>query len=416
MTTKVPVELFSAGAGFTIGDGTAEDTKIVFDGNAQDYYIGLDDSADKLIIGVGSTVGTTPTITIDESQNFEISGTMNLLGFTGSKSNFTNSMLISNDAGTGTLSTANNNTGFGHQVFNVLTSGDGNTGMGADALSNLTTASDNTAIGLDAGKAIQDGVENTAVGSTALDSCTSGTRNTALGYIALSTITTAVDNTAVGREALRDTTASNNTAVGKEALKLCTTGSSNTAVGLHAGATIQSGSNNIVIGNSADVAHDTSFGIVIGIGFSGADNQFKFGKSSNVVSNTFTSDANWSRSSDERIKQDINDDSLGLNFINNLRTVTYRWKPSYEIPKQFDDYNEENQKDTEVVMHGMLAQEVKQALDKEGVNTFSGWSENDDGMQNISREMFVIPLIKAVQQLTEKCDSLQNEINELKGN
>ena len=27
MTTKVPVELFSAGAGFTIGDGTAEDTK-----------------------------------------------------------------------------------------------------------------------------------------------------------------------------------------------------------------------------------------------------------------------------------------------------------------------------------------------------------------------------------------------------
>jgi len=105
MTTKVPVELFDAGAGFTIGSGAAEDTKIVFDGNAQDYYVGLDDSADKLIIGVGSTVGTNPTITIDESQNFEIAGTMNLLGFTGSKSNFTNSMLISNDAGTGTLTT-----------------------------------------------------------------------------------------------------------------------------------------------------------------------------------------------------------------------------------------------------------------------------------------------------------------------
>ena len=29
---------------FTIGDGGAEDTKIVFDGNALDYYIGLDDS------------------------------------------------------------------------------------------------------------------------------------------------------------------------------------------------------------------------------------------------------------------------------------------------------------------------------------------------------------------------------------
>ena len=52
----------------TIGDATAEDTKIVFDGNAQDFYIGLDDSADDLVIGSGSVVGTTPAISIDENQ------------------------------------------------------------------------------------------------------------------------------------------------------------------------------------------------------------------------------------------------------------------------------------------------------------------------------------------------------------
>ncbi len=57
------------GTTLTIGDATAEDTKIVFDGNAQDYYVGLDDSADDLVIGLGSTVGTTPAISIDESQN-----------------------------------------------------------------------------------------------------------------------------------------------------------------------------------------------------------------------------------------------------------------------------------------------------------------------------------------------------------
>jgi hypothetical protein len=51
-----------------IGDGTAEDTKIVFDGNAQDFYMGLDDSADDLVIGLGSAVGTTPAISIDENQ------------------------------------------------------------------------------------------------------------------------------------------------------------------------------------------------------------------------------------------------------------------------------------------------------------------------------------------------------------
>jgi cytoskeletal protein CcmA (bactofilin family) len=52
----------------TIGDASAVDTKIVFDGNAQDFYIGLDDSADDLVIGFGSTVGTTPSISVDENQ------------------------------------------------------------------------------------------------------------------------------------------------------------------------------------------------------------------------------------------------------------------------------------------------------------------------------------------------------------
>jgi hypothetical protein len=56
------------GPTLTIGDATAEDTKIVFDGNAQDYYVGLDDSADDLVIGLGSAVGTTPGISIDENQ------------------------------------------------------------------------------------------------------------------------------------------------------------------------------------------------------------------------------------------------------------------------------------------------------------------------------------------------------------
>ena len=57
-----------AGPTLTIGDAAAEDTKLLFDGNAQDFYIGLDDSADDLVIGLGSTVGTTPAVTIDENQ------------------------------------------------------------------------------------------------------------------------------------------------------------------------------------------------------------------------------------------------------------------------------------------------------------------------------------------------------------
>lgn len=64
----------------TIGDGAEVDTKIVFDGNAQDYYVGLDDSADDLKIGLGSAVGTTPAITVGSDQSVDFSKGIFVLG------------------------------------------------------------------------------------------------------------------------------------------------------------------------------------------------------------------------------------------------------------------------------------------------------------------------------------------------
>jgi len=61
------------GGNLTVGDAGAEDQKIVFDGNAQDFYVGLDDTTDDLIIGLGSAVGTTPAISINEDQDVTIS-------------------------------------------------------------------------------------------------------------------------------------------------------------------------------------------------------------------------------------------------------------------------------------------------------------------------------------------------------
>ncbi len=67
ITANANITLAGTTPTLTIGDAGAEDIKIVFDGNAQDFYIGLDDSADDLIIGHGSTVGTTPAISIDNN-------------------------------------------------------------------------------------------------------------------------------------------------------------------------------------------------------------------------------------------------------------------------------------------------------------------------------------------------------------
>jgi len=79
----------------TIGNATAEDATILFDGAAQDFYIALDDSADDLLIGLGSTVGTTPAIAIDENLKVNIPVT------TASTSASTGSLTTGGGAGIG---------------------------------------------------------------------------------------------------------------------------------------------------------------------------------------------------------------------------------------------------------------------------------------------------------------------------
>jgi outer membrane murein-binding lipoprotein Lpp len=60
----------------------------------------------------------------------------------------------------------------------------------------------------------------------------------------------------------------------------------------------------------------------------------------------------------------------------------------------------------------MIAQEVKTALDTAGVNTFAGWDEEEKTKQQmLSTEMFVFPLIKAVQELSAKVEELESKLN-----
>ena len=57
------------------------------------------------------------------------------------------------------------------------------------------------------------------------------------------------------------------------------------------------------------------------------------------------------------------------------------------------------------------AAEVKAALDKVGADDskYAVWSTDDDGIQRISESSFVIPLIKAVQELSAQVITLQND-------
>ena len=318
------------------------------------------------------------------------------------------------------------------------TTGAQNTAIGSEALPTNTIGTENTAVGYQALYANTTGVENTAVGAGALRANTIGIGNVAVGRACLYTNTTGISNIAIGEYSLFfNVTGSYNTAVGYNSLNL-SLGTRNTAVGNACGSPLTTGSNNTLIGDQAgNGAFNLTTGtdnvlvgyrastsgtggvnqIVIGADFSGAgNNTVSLGKAANYVYATFTSSATWTRTSDARLKTNINDDSLGLDFITKLRPVTYQWKPSNEVPQELTDhYTEENQMDTEVVMHGLLAQEVKAALDEVGVNTFEGWSEQKDGAQAISREMFITPLINAVKELKAELDNVKTELATLKG-
>ena len=319
--------------------------------------------------------------------------------------------------------------------------GDGTVAIGYFAGGNLTAgAHGNVAIGANANMEGTTGDRNLAIGYSALAS--TGNRpasddNIAIGYQAMGGSFVTADseyNIAIGNFALDANLneANANICMGYSALTACTTGDANVVIGHAAGNTVSSGTSNVLVGyqagtdtvalstgsnniclgtNTRTSANSNDNSIAIGHDIDSAANQVSIGKSGNKIYNEFDTDAAWTQSSDVRLKKDIQDSTLGLDFVNDLRPVTYQWKSSNELPKDFAHYNEENNKTTDVTMTGLIAQEVKEAIDKSGVERFSGWAEDRDGVQQVSKEMFVFPLIKAVQELTAKVEELETKLN-----
>jgi len=109
--------------------------------------------------------------------------------------------------------------------------------------------------------------------------------------------------------------------------------------------------------------------------------------------------------SDSRVKKNIVDLNKGLSAIKSLRPVSFNW---------IDGYCDE-EKDT---LYGFIAQEVK-AVDSNLIQDFATELTIDDNkIENVLRvnEKFIIPmLVKAVQELSAKVETLKTEVASLKG-
>jgi hypothetical protein len=349
-----------------------------------------------------------------------------------------NNLAIGVNALGGAVAGGEYNVAIGNTSLDALTSGDNNTAIGYAAFSSLTTGTENLAVGYQTGLLTTTGDYVTFVGSNAGYNNTTGANNTALGRFAYLGGDTESNNTAIGMNALSGSIAGGeyNVAIGNYSLDALTSGDENVAVGYLAGSAITTGNSNVCIGVNSGVtgtplttgannlligqhtrasAADGTYQFVIGYDIAGGeDNEVSIGKNSNVIRCQYDTDATWTRDSDERKKRNIKPANLGLDFVNDLNTVTFNWRPNNEFPKEWDDYSEENKMNLDATMHGMIAQDVKSALDKAGVDTFGGWKINKDGSQRLSNEMFVFPLIKAVQELSATVTTLQQEIKILK--
>jgi len=84
-----------------------------------------------------------------------------------------------------------------------------------------------------------------------------------------------------------------------------------------------------------------------------------------------------------------------------------------DVPSQFDIAARTAKE--QVVYTGFVAQDVEKAAKELNYN-FSGVdaAKNDKDLYGLRYAEFVVPLVKAVQELSNKNDSLQQQVNELK--
>ena len=134
----------------------------------------------------------------------------------------------------------------------------------------------------------------------------------------------------------------------------------------------------------------------------------------------------WTVASDERDKTDFTALDVGLDFVNALAPVTYKWdKRSKYGDKTADDYDLNDQAPDGTHKEdwldiGFKAQEVEALeiaagytiADKTNLMT----SLTSDGKQyGLQYSKFVPILVKAVQELSATVETLQSEIELLKG-
>jgi hypothetical protein len=257
------------------------------------------------------------------------------------------------------------------------------------------------AIGFEAGDS-QTG--SLAIGTRALKNATSF-NNTAVGNLALQSASS--NCTAVGYGAGAGTTATSGTFVGYNAGTLASTGAYNTIVGAEAGSQVTTGQKNVFVGYRAGIGNSggsiTTGQNNVFIGTNGYDTTS--GLSNTVIlgdGSTTTlacSATTITFLSDARDKKEVADLPVGLEFVKELKPVTFTWD-------ERDPNGKHGDKDS-----GFIAQDLKAVQEKYGlVEELKLVNEgiSDDKIYASAGRLIPV-LVKAIQELTAKVEVLESK-------
>ena len=292
------------------------------------------------------------------------------------------------------------------------TAGSDCTGVGAGALESCTNGASNTAVGRDALNLLDTGTGNTAVGFMAGGNIT-GTRlrNTCIGHMAGQSMTND-DQIAIGTFAGQSATGQRSIAIGYDAGKaantnsiyigyesgLSCTGIDNVCIGRQTGYG-GSGANNTFIGSEAQTgstsgSNNTCIGRGSTLSSTSVSNEITLGNTS--ISTLRCNTQTISSLSDGRDKTEVEDLPLGLDFIDTLRPVKFKW-----------DTRDGNGKDGSYEA-GFIAQDLQSAQFTSNADYLKMvMDENPDRLEAAYGQLIPV-LVQAIKDLKSEIETLKS--------
>ncbi len=231
------------------------------------------------------------------------------------------------------------------------------------------------------------------------------------------------------------------TFVGKDAGRQATTGIQNVAMGLNTGEALTTQDYGTYVGSfTASTGGVGDFNTKVGYNINSIanfDNSTALGSNilvsgsnkvvlGNIAQSEVQGYVNFSSVSDGRFKKNVKENVRGLDFILDLRPVTYQLdakgldnflRKGMKTDEQIDlsSYNQALQEKANITYTGFIAQEVEEAAAEMGFD-FSGIVKPQNGQDHYGLRYaeFVVPLVKGMQEQQEEIEELKNTNEELR--